>query len=229
MNSSASAVTSCKEDLPSMFVVGQQHFVRCSMLAFGTVGVHINCRAGHWNRSRVGSSFIVLVSFIWGIFILHEHNIHSKVGGCFALFCRMLGLMRMSCYSSPEVVDTSGTTTSSQSSSHGLPPSSPGRVYHGLNQDTHEDDPDDLPPIGSEAGREGYKSSSSRTQPDSSTMDSSSSDENDGVMVTENIIGNNVRDLWLWHIYIMEEVLWLPWSSLYQKQKERDSFGVDAL
>ena len=84
----------------------------------------------------------------------------------------------------------------------------------GLNQDTHEDDPDDLPPIGSEAGREGYKSSSSRTQPDSSTMDSSSLDENDGVMVAENIIGNNVRDLWLWHIYIMEEVLWLPWSSL---------------
>ena len=148
----------------------------------------------------VGSSFIVLVSFIWGIFIFHEH-IHSKVGACFAVFCMMLGLMGMSYYSSPEVVDTSGTTTSSQNSSHGIPPSSSGPVYHGLNQDTLEDDQDDLPPIGSEAGREGYKSSSSRTQPDSSIMDSSSlsdnDDDNDGVMVTENIISNDDQPLYL--------------------------------
>ena len=52
----------------------------------------------------VGSSFIVLVSFFWGIFIFEEH-VHSKFGAVFAVFCMMLGLMGMSWYSSPEKVE----------------------------------------------------------------------------------------------------------------------------
>ena len=50
----------------------------------------------------VGSSFIVLVSFTWGIFVFGEH-VHSKGGACFAVFCMMMGLLGMAYYSSPTV------------------------------------------------------------------------------------------------------------------------------
>lgn len=33
----------------------------------------------------VGSSFIVLVSFVWGIFVFGEH-VYSRAGACFAVF-----------------------------------------------------------------------------------------------------------------------------------------------
>jgi len=48
-----------------------------------------------------GSSFIVLVSFVWGIFVFDE-RVHSRVGACFAIFSMMMGLLGMSYYSSPE-------------------------------------------------------------------------------------------------------------------------------
>eukprot|EP00934_Nitzschia_sp_Nitz4_P005520 Nitzschia sp. Nitz4//scaffold65_size103378//70939//72670//NITZ4_004473-RA/size103378-augustus-gene-0.87-mRNA-1//-1//CDS//3329556261//5510//frame0 len=51
----------------------------------------------------VGSSFIVLVSFTWGIFIFQEH-VHSRLDACFALACMMSGLFGMAYYSSPTVV-----------------------------------------------------------------------------------------------------------------------------
>jgi hypothetical protein len=49
----------------------------------------------------IGSSFIVLVSFIWGIFIFEE-RVHSKTGASIAIFSMMLGLVGMSYFSSPE-------------------------------------------------------------------------------------------------------------------------------
>ena len=48
----------------------------------------------------IGSSFIVLVSFVWGIFVFGE-AVRSKFGACMAVFCMMAGLMGMSYYSSP--------------------------------------------------------------------------------------------------------------------------------
>ena len=55
-----------------------------------------------------GSSFIVLVSFVWGVFIFHEH-VHSRFSACLAILSMMLGLFGMSYYSSPEAaaVDSS--------------------------------------------------------------------------------------------------------------------------
>lgn len=49
----------------------------------------------------VGSSFIVLVSFTWGIFIFEE-QVRSRFGACFAVFLMIAGLFGMSYYSSPE-------------------------------------------------------------------------------------------------------------------------------
>jgi hypothetical protein len=48
----------------------------------------------------VGSSFIVLVSFTWGIFVFEEH-VHSRKGACFAVGCMMMGLLGMAYYSAP--------------------------------------------------------------------------------------------------------------------------------
>ena len=48
----------------------------------------------------IGSSFIVLVSFVWGIFVFQE-KVQSKFGACFAIVCMMAGLMGMSYFSSP--------------------------------------------------------------------------------------------------------------------------------
>lgn len=49
----------------------------------------------------VGSSFIVLVSFTWGIFVFEE-GVKSKVGACFAVLLMILGIIGMSAFSSPE-------------------------------------------------------------------------------------------------------------------------------
>jgi len=50
----------------------------------------------------IGSSSIVLVSFIWGIFIFDE-DIHSKIGASCAVGLMMMGICGMSYYSSPVV------------------------------------------------------------------------------------------------------------------------------
>lgn len=54
----------------------------------------------------MGSSFIVLVSFIWGIFVFGE-QIHSRWQACFAILCMMTGLMGMAYFSSPSKQQTS--------------------------------------------------------------------------------------------------------------------------
>jgi hypothetical protein len=48
------------------------------------------------------SSCIVLVSFIWGIFIFHEH-VHNQFASCFAILCMMSGVFGMGYYSSPTI------------------------------------------------------------------------------------------------------------------------------
>jgi glucose uptake protein GlcU len=48
----------------------------------------------------VGSSFIVLVSFTWGIFIFNE-SVESKIGACNAIFLMILGICGMAFFSSP--------------------------------------------------------------------------------------------------------------------------------
>lgn len=50
----------------------------------------------------VGSSFIVLVSFTWGIFFFDEH-VHSRVQACSAVAFMLCGLGGMAYYSSPTV------------------------------------------------------------------------------------------------------------------------------
>ena len=57
----------------------------------------------------IGSSFIVLVSFVWGIFVFDE-QIHSRAGACLAIFLMMVGLFGMSYYSSPVTAATASTT-----------------------------------------------------------------------------------------------------------------------
>jgi glucose uptake protein GlcU len=50
----------------------------------------------------IGSSFIVLVSFCWGIFVFGEH-VHSQPQACLAVGCMLCGLVGMAYYSSPTV------------------------------------------------------------------------------------------------------------------------------
>lgn len=51
----------------------------------------------------VGSSFIVLVSFTWGIFVFQEH-VHNRLHACFAVGLMMMGLLGMAYYSAPDVI-----------------------------------------------------------------------------------------------------------------------------
>mmetsp|Transcript_8241 Transcript_8241/g.12672 ORF Transcript_8241/g.12672 Transcript_8241/m.12672 type:complete len:416 (+) Transcript_8241:132-1379(+) len=48
----------------------------------------------------VGTSFIALVSFSWGIFFFDEH-VHSRIQACFAVVCMLCGLAGMAYYSAP--------------------------------------------------------------------------------------------------------------------------------
>jgi len=62
----------------------------------------------------VGSSFIVLVSFSWGIFFFDEH-VHSRFQACSAVACMLCGLAGMAYYSAPTVAhathNSNSTTT----------------------------------------------------------------------------------------------------------------------
>jgi len=48
----------------------------------------------------IGSSFIVLVSFVWGIFVFRE-PVHSQMGACVAILFMVGGLIGMSYFSAP--------------------------------------------------------------------------------------------------------------------------------
>jgi Transmembrane family, TMEM144 of transporters len=76
-----------------------------SQLLFANTGV---------DRYVAASSFIVLVSFIWGIFVFGE-PIYSKLGASFAVLCLIAGLFGMSYYSSPHTTMVNGSIPISQS------------------------------------------------------------------------------------------------------------------
>lgn len=67
----------------------------------GVATVYAIKNAGLAIGMGVGSSVIVLVSFIWGIFVFRE-DVHSKVGACLAILFMMAGLLGMAYFSSPE-------------------------------------------------------------------------------------------------------------------------------
>jgi glucose uptake protein GlcU len=79
----------------------------------GIAGIYGIQNAGLAIGIGIGSSLIVLVSFIWGIFIFGE-EVRSRWGASFAVFCIMLGLVGMSYYSAPEC-DTAQLDSSSTS------------------------------------------------------------------------------------------------------------------
>ena len=64
--------------------------------------------AGLATAIGVGSSFIVLVSFTWGIFFFEEH-VHSKVQACSAVACMLCGLAGMAYYSAPTVAHSTAS------------------------------------------------------------------------------------------------------------------------
>mmetsp|Transcript_15240 Transcript_15240/g.37432 ORF Transcript_15240/g.37432 Transcript_15240/m.37432 type:complete len:393 (+) Transcript_15240:184-1362(+) len=80
----------------------------------------------------VGSSFIVLISFTWGIFVFNEH-VHSRLDACFAVGCMMVGLLGMAYYSAPSVSHPTPQLLreDSDDSSEG----SEGSPYHSLDTD----------------------------------------------------------------------------------------------
>jgi glucose uptake protein GlcU len=61
----------------------------------------------------VASSFIVLVSFLWGIFIFGE-RVHSRPQACFAVGCMLCGLMGMAYYSAPTVAHAHGASNTNE-------------------------------------------------------------------------------------------------------------------
>lgn len=81
----------------------------------------------------VGSSFIVLVSFTWGIFVFDEH-VHSRIDACFAVGCMMIGLMGMAYYSAPNVIEEE------LHEEHGVGPAEIGGEYQCLRSVSSEDD-----------------------------------------------------------------------------------------
>jgi uncharacterized membrane protein len=61
----------------------------------------------------VGGSFIVLVSFTWGILVFHEH-VHSRLQACLAVILMLIGLIGMAYYSAPSVAHSSSMRRSNQ-------------------------------------------------------------------------------------------------------------------
>jgi hypothetical protein len=88
-----------QQDEVQMFKYIQQHLTFVSFLAVYAIQL-----AGLAIGIGIGSSFIVLVSFVWGIFVFQE-PVHSRAGASMAILCMMLGLLGMSYFSSPESVD----------------------------------------------------------------------------------------------------------------------------
>ena len=86
----------------------------------------------------VGSSFIVLVSFSWGIFFFDEH-VHSRVQACSAVACMLCGLGGMAYYSSPTVAHHHHASSTAEDGGGG----GGGGDYY---QPIRPDDDDFLPP-----------------------------------------------------------------------------------
>jgi glucose uptake protein GlcU len=105
----------------------------------GIATVYAVKAAGIAVASGVGSSFIVLVSFTWGIFIFRE-NVESKVGACLAIMFMILGICGMATFSSPtkdfaEIGDGTILENSSPTSNSG---------YQGLQREDLDSFSDDV-------------------------------------------------------------------------------------
>lgn len=81
----------------------------------------------------IGSSFIVLVSFCWGIFVFGEH-VHSRPQACLAVGCMLCGLVGMAYYSSPSIAHEYSTVNETENGNDIRRPLS------------HPEDPDFLDP-----------------------------------------------------------------------------------
>lgn len=74
----------------------------------GVLAIYAVKNAGLAISQGVWSSFIVLISFIWGIFIFNE-SVKSRLGASFAILTMIIGLWGMSFYSSPMKLQDSET------------------------------------------------------------------------------------------------------------------------
>jgi len=112
----------------------------------------------------VGSSFIVLVSFTWGIFFFDEH-VHSRFQACAAVACMLCGLAGMAYYSAPTVAHA-GQSGSQQQQHRGIDDT--------FYQPVHPEDLDFLPPD------EAFESSADYTSLDVEQAEENEDDGNNG-------------------------------------------------
>mmetsp|Transcript_40567 Transcript_40567/g.45691 ORF Transcript_40567/g.45691 Transcript_40567/m.45691 type:complete len:331 (+) Transcript_40567:339-1331(+) len=85
----------------------------------------------------VGSSFIVLVSFSWGIFFFDEH-VHSRFQACSAVACMLCGLAGMAYYSAPTVAHATHNSNSTTTEDGTI-------IDDAYYQPMRQEDPDFLP------------------------------------------------------------------------------------
>lgn len=90
----------------------------------------------------VGTSFIVLVSFSWGIFFFDEH-VHSRIQACLAVACMLCGLAGMAYYSSPTVAHVSHEYQSVSSVASDGEDDEFGMNYHAMDASTTSDEMED--------------------------------------------------------------------------------------
>ena len=123
----------------------------------------------------VGSSFIVLVSFSWGIFFFDEH-VHSRFQACAAVACMLCGLGGMAYYSAPTVAHAAhGDHTSRQQHR---------RTDDAYYQPVRPEDLDFLPPD------EAFESTADYTAMDMERAEDDEVDGGDG-----NVDGSNNDDI----------------------------------
>lgn len=82
----------------------------------GVAAIYAIRSAGLGVSLGIGSTFIVLVSFTWGIFIFHE-GVRTILGASIAIFFMVVGLWGMSYYSSPEQAHSEEESTVGRASS----------------------------------------------------------------------------------------------------------------
>mmetsp|Transcript_23483 Transcript_23483/g.35529 ORF Transcript_23483/g.35529 Transcript_23483/m.35529 type:complete len:426 (-) Transcript_23483:2366-3643(-) len=87
----------------------------------------------------VGTSFIVLVSFSWGIFFFDEH-VHSRLQACLAVACMLCGLAGMAYYSAPTVAHISQEYQSVQNEDSDTEGGDFGMEYHAMDTAATDDE-----------------------------------------------------------------------------------------
>lgn len=123
------------------------HILHLYIFKSGIATVYAVKSAGLAIGIGIGSSCIVFISFIWGIFIFQE-EVHSKLMSCFAILCMMIGLLGMSYFSSPEIIAVQDETVIIQEveslSSPSPPISSETTISTNLIVQGHDNDQDNV-------------------------------------------------------------------------------------